>query len=337
MIILYVLIMVAALVGLSITVNIYKQKHEKKPLVCPFGADCHTVVTSQFSSFLGIGLEVYGACYYGGVVAAYLAMLLFPALATPWTLFLLTGATIGAFLFSLYLTFVQAFLLKSWCSWCLMSAGVSTAIFIFTLIELSLLDFSIVPIVEMLHKPILWMHLLGFALGVGGATITDILFFKFLNDFKISEVENKVLQTLSQIIWIGLLIAVISGIGLYLPNAAVLNETPKFLLKTIVVAVIIINGAFLNLYVSPKLVTISWNSSNLLPIRSILRLRRAAFALGAVSFVSWYSAFILGFLKKVPFDFPQLLGIYIGLLLIAITGSQILERVLCKTASTVRS
>lgn len=337
MIIVYVLIMVAALVGLSITVNIYKQKHEKKPLVCPFGADCHSVVTSQFSSFLGIGLEVYGAIYYGGVVAAYAALLLYPALVTPWTMFFLTGATIGAFLFSLYLTFVQAFLLKSWCSWCLMSAGVSTAIFIFTLIELSLLEISFVPILELLHKPILWMHLLGFALGVGGATITDILFFKFLNDFKISEEENKVLHTLSQIIWVGLLFAIISGIGLYLPNAEVLNETPKFLLKTLVVLVIIINGAFLNLYVSPRLVTISWSSATLLPVKSILRLRRAAFALGAISFVSWYSAFILGFLKHVPFTFTQLIGIYVGLLLIAVAGSQILERILCKTASTVRS
>lgn len=336
MLVIYVLILVAALIGLSITVNIYKQKHEKKPLVCPFGADCHTVVTSQFSSFLGIGLEVYGALYYGGVIAAYAAILLFPALITPWTLFILTGVTIGAFLFSLYLTFVQAFLLKSWCSWCLMSAGVSTAIFIFTMIELSLLDITFVPILELLHKPILWVHLLGFALGVGGATITDVLFFKFLNDFKISAEENKVLHTLSQIIWVGLLLAVISGIGLYLPNAEVLNETPKFLLKTLVVLVIIVNGAFLNLYVSPKLVTISWNSTTLLPVRSILRLRRAAFALGAISFVSWYSAFILGFLKNVPFGFTQLLGIYAGLLLIAVVGSQILERILCKTASTAR-
>ncbi|MEY2641157.1 MAG: hypothetical protein RL150_550 [Candidatus Parcubacteria bacterium] len=334
MLILYVLILVAALIGLSITVNIYKQKHEKKPLVCPFGADCHTVVTSQFSSFLGIGLELYGAAYYSLVILTYATFILFPGTVTPWSMFIATGATIGAFLFSLYLTFVQAFLIKSWCSWCLMSAGVSTSIFIFTMIELSVLNLSLLPILESLNTPILWMHLLGFALGVGGATITDIMFLKFLRDFTISKDEDAVLRTLSQVIWIGLLFVVISGIGLYLLNAETLHESSKFLLKMVVVAVIIINGAFLNLYVSPKLVTLSWNA--LPALKPVLRLRRAAFALGAISFVSWYSAFILGSIDSAPFTFTELLGIYGGLLLIAVVGSQILERMLCKSASTAR-
>lgn len=336
MLIVYVFILVASLIGLSITINIYKQKHEKRPLVCPFGADCHSVVTSQFSSFLGIGLEVYGAMYYGATILVYAAFILFPALVTPWSIFFVLGATIGAFLFSLYLTFVQAVYIKSWCSWCLMSAGVSTAIFLFSLIGLSFLDFSIIPILELLHKPILWLHLLGFALGVGGATITDIFFFKFLNDFKISPEESKVMHILSQIIWVGLLIAVISGIGLYLPNAEVLNETSKFLLKTIVVMVIIVNGAFLNLYVSPKLIDLSWQPG-VLPMKPVLRFRKIAFALGAISFVSWYSAFILGFVKGIPLSLPALLTLYVGILLLAIVGSQITERFLCKSASTVRN
>lgn len=335
MLLLYVLILVASLIGLSITVNIYKQKHEKKPLVCPFGADCHSVVTSQFSSFLGIGLEVYGAAYYGAVILLYATFLLFPELVTPWSMFIATVASTGAFLFSLYLTFVQAFLLKSWCSWCLMSAGVSTAIFIFTLIELSVLNMSLVPVLEVIRLPILWTHLLGFALGVGGATITDVMFMKFLRDFKISKDEDAVLRTLSQVIWVGLLLVVVSGIGLYLLNAAALNESSKFLLKMVVVAVIIVNGAFLNLYVSPKMVHLSWGE--LPPLKPVLRLRRTAFALGAISFVSWYSAFILGAIDSAPFTFTELLGMYAGLLLLAVVGSQIFERLLCKSASTARS
>jgi uncharacterized membrane protein len=336
MIFVYALILLSALIGLVITINIYKDKHKQKPLVCPFNADCHEVVTSEFSTFLGIGLELYGTMYYGVVMITYIILFLFPALVTPWVMFFITGATIGAFLFSLYLTFVQAFYLKSWCSWCLMSAGVSTAIFIFTMIELALLDFSIVPIIALLNQPILWLHMLGFALGVGGATITDILFFRFLGDFEISKDEHNVLQILSQIIWIGLVLVVISGIGLYLPNAAVLNETPKFLLKVLVVAVVIINGAFLNLYVSPKLIQLSWKKT-IVPIKPVVRLRRIAFALGGISFTSWYGAFVLGFLNDVPLSFTQLLGIYLGLLVLAVIGSQIFERIFSKSASTARN
>lgn len=333
MIFVYALILLSALIGLTITINIYRDKHKNRPLVCPFNADCHDVVTSEFSTFLGIGLELYGAMYYGVVFLTYVVLILFPAFVTPWVMFFITGATMGAFLFSLYLTFVQAFYIKSWCSWCLMSAGVSTAIFLFTMIELSLLPFSIVPIIALLQQPILWLHMLAFAIGVGGATITDILFMKFLSDFEITKDEQNILQILSQIIWIGISLAVISGIGLYLPNMEVLNQTPKFLLKTVVVAVIIINGAFLNLYVSPKLIHLSWKKSTM-HVLSVVRLRRTAFALGGISFVSWYSAFLLGFLKQTPFSFSEMLWIYLGLLIIAVVGSQFFERNFCKSAST---
>ena len=61
MFVVYLFIIVAAVMGLSVTLNIYKQKHEKRPLVCPFGADCHSVIHSNFSRCLGVGLEVYGA------------------------------------------------------------------------------------------------------------------------------------------------------------------------------------------------------------------------------------------------------------------------------------
>lgn len=336
MILIYALIILAAFVGIIITLTIYKDKHKKQPLVCPFGADCHSVVTSDFSTFFGIGLELYGAMYYGLIALTYIALILFPALVTPWTMFIITGATIGAFLFSLYLTFVQAFYLKSWCSWCLMSAGVSTVIFIFTLIELTMLDFSIVPILAFLYLPILWLHMLGFALGIGGATITDVLFFKFLNDFQISKEEHNTLQILSQVIWVGLVIVIISGIGLYLPNAEILNQTPKFLVKAIVVAVIIINGAFLNLYISPKLVHMSWQQTAI-PVKRATRLRRIAFALGGISFTSWYGAFILGFLKDVSLSFQTLLSVYIVVVALMIIASQIAERLFSKTASTARN
>lgn len=334
MLILYVFILVAALIGLSITFSIFKKKHTKQPLVCPFGADCNTVIHGKFSTFLGVGLEVYGGMYYALILLVYLAFILFPAVITPWTMFFVTGATIGAFLFSLYLTFVQAFYIKSWCSWCLMSAGVSTAIFIFTMIELSILPISIVPIIATLGGPILFMHLIGFALGVGGATISDVLFFKFLRDFKISEKEQSVLSIMSQVIWVGLLLAVISGIGLYIPEAAALHESSKFLLKTIVIGVIIVNGAFLNLYISPKLLDLGFKENGL-NVRQASRLRHLAFALGAVSFISWYTAAFLGFIESAPFTLLELLGIYIGLLLIGIVGSQIVERTLCKSAAKV--
>jgi uncharacterized membrane protein len=328
MFILYLLILVAGLVGLSITFSIYKEKHQKKPLVCPFGADCHTVVTGGFSKFLGVGLEIYGAAYYAFIVTIYLLFVAAPSLASPMTVFIVTGITAAGFLFSLYLTFVQAFLIKSWCSWCLMSAGVSTAIFIFSMISVSVDTISFLPILEQYKDLILFGHLLGFVIGVGGATMSDMLFFRFLKDFRISEKEEAVLKAASQFIWVGLFIVVISGIGLFIPQSEALMENPKFLVKALVVFIIIVNGAALNLFVSPKLVEIAWKDAGV-PVRETLSLRRTAFMLGAISFISWYSAFLLGFVKTTSYGFLELLGIYVGATVIAIIISQMTEMRLC--------
>ncbi|MFA7193625.1 MAG: vitamin K epoxide reductase family protein [Candidatus Paceibacterota bacterium] len=332
MLTIYLLIVAAALIGLTITINIYKKKHKKKVLVCPFGADCDSVITSDFSSFLGIGLEIYGMLYYGLIALSYSSLILFPNLQSEMTTFILAGASIGAFLFSLYLTFVQAFLIKTWCSWCLMSAGVSTSIFIFAMIGISIDGFSFVPILTEYKSYVTLLHLFGFALGVGGATISDVLFMRFLKDFKITVEEKSILQLMSQIVWIGLLIIVVSGIGLFLPESERLLDSAKFLTKMVVIAVVILNGAVLNLLITPKLLTIAWKENGI-DVKHTSRMSNIAFASGAVSFISWYTAFFLGFANNVPYSFVQLISVYVGALLIGIIGSQLFKKVLqCKNS-----
>jgi len=335
MLILYILILVSAIIGLSITFSIYKQKHRKQPLVCPLGANCHDVINSDFSKFFGIGLEILGAAYYSFIITVYLLFLAAPSLATPLSVFVVAGITIGGFLFSLYLTFVQAFLIKAWCSWCLMSAALSTAIFIFTMITLSLDAHQLIPLLAEYKMLILFGHLIGFVFGVGGATMSDTLFFRFLKDFKITKVENKILAGASEFVWFGLFIVVLTGVGLYLPQSEALLANPKFILKALVVLIIIANGAFLSLVISPNLVKISWKDNGV-NITKTRKLRRLAFASGAISFVSWYSALILGFLKSTPFSLIDLLGIYFGTLLIAVTGSQIVENILGRDFKTFK-
>lgn len=197
---------------------------------------------------------------------------------------------------------------------------------------------TFIPLLEFLKTPLLIMHLVGFALGVGGATITDILFYRFLKDFKITKEEDSIFQVMSQVIWAGLFIAIISGLGLYLPNAEALNESVKFLVKVIVVAVVTINGAVLNLVVSPRLVDMSFKNEdemkNSVDVKKTARFRKIAFALGAISIVSWYSAAILGAIESVSISFGELLGIYIGILIIAIIGSQIAENLFYKKANS---
>lgn len=125
----YFIAIAAAISGFLIARHIYRTKRAEQKLICPIGFECDPVVHSSFSHLMGIPLEVGGMCYYAATVIAYALLLVFPSLLSP---IVSLGALIvsgGAFLFSLYLTGVQAFALREWCSWCLASAGTSATIF----------------------------------------------------------------------------------------------------------------------------------------------------------------------------------------------------------------
>ncbi len=124
------IIIFLALGGLFLCIKIYKEKQKAKPLVCFVGADCEKVVRGQFSSFLGIGLEVFGGLYYLFIIIYYLILMNFDFSSKEIFHLILILSSGMAFLFSLFLTFIQAFIIKSWCSWCLISALLTTLIFI---------------------------------------------------------------------------------------------------------------------------------------------------------------------------------------------------------------
>jgi hypothetical protein len=174
------------------------------------------------------------------------------------------------------------------------------------------------------------VHALGFVLGLGGATITDVFFFRFLKDHRISEEEKGTLDALSRVVWVGLAVLLVSGLMLYLPEQARLAASPKFLLKVVVVAVVLLNGIALNLSVAPRLRLLSFERTP--PARTF---RRLAFALGGISIASWYTAFLLGSLRHLgPATFAHgLLGF--GVLLAGtVVVTQVFERLAVKHASS---
>ena len=124
--------------GFLLCIHIYKKKRSPKPLVCPLKGDCDSVIKSDYSKLFGIGLEVYGLLYYGLITASYFITHVRPELHVPAFYMPLLMISTGAFLFSMYLTAVQAFKIKSWCTWCLTSAGISTLIAIVSYIKINM-------------------------------------------------------------------------------------------------------------------------------------------------------------------------------------------------------
>ena len=128
----HLLLAVLGVLGFALCRYLYHCKHKKKPLICPLRMSCDFVTTSKYSKFLGIPLEILGMIYYGAVALIHTVMFFLPTLASHnETLFGLAASTC-AFVFSIYLTSIQAFVLKQWCTWCLCSAALCALIFFTT-------------------------------------------------------------------------------------------------------------------------------------------------------------------------------------------------------------
>lgn len=127
-----IILIVLGSAGFSLAFYIYHRKRAKKPLICPLRAKCELVTTSSYSKFLGVPVEILGMLYYASVVIFHGFVLASPAAFSVSAVRLSLGLSTFAFLFSLYLISIQAFVLKQWCTWCLCSAALCASIFIVT-------------------------------------------------------------------------------------------------------------------------------------------------------------------------------------------------------------
>src|SRR3989344_5256019 len=115
-------IFILAASGFLIASHIYRKKTKQNPLICPIKFDCNTVVNSDYSKFFGTPVEILGMLYYAFIALSYLFSILMPNPISAFFSGFLLAASTAAFLFSLYLMGILAFILKKGCSWCFLSA-----------------------------------------------------------------------------------------------------------------------------------------------------------------------------------------------------------------------
>lgn len=322
------LIILVSLAGLLLSFYIFEKKRKKEVMVCLLNADCETVVHSDYSKFLGMRVEILGIIYYSLILLCYSISALLPGILRPGFSLALLSITTTAFLFSIYLTFIQAFALREWCSWCLTSAIFCTVIFsIATYVS----TFTFMEMLSYNGAFFVVLRLAAIALGVGTATIGDIFFLASLKDFKISVSEANIIRWFGQISWVALLVAVLTDIAIYLPNISVAESSSKWTAQFVILLALILNSAFFYLVISPKLVSISFEAGDF-ESEDKDRLKKWAFALGALSLVSWYSLLILSSALDFGFKLPYLIFGFISVALVAIFISQVVESLITKKA-----
>lgn len=131
--ILKTIVILVGLGGFLLASHIYHKKKKKRPLVCPLKSNCDTVINSDYSRVCGIKLEVLGMVYYAIIAIGYGIVNNFSYIAGNLS-YVLLPLSFFAFIFSIYLISVQAFVLKQWCAWCLCSAFLSTLIFVLSFV-----------------------------------------------------------------------------------------------------------------------------------------------------------------------------------------------------------
>lgn len=317
----YAFIAFAASGGLIVACYIHYTKRHHKQLVCPVGSNCNVVVTSRYAKFLAVPLEYWGMFYYSTIITVYTVLIFAPRLLSKSFLSGFIILTAAAFLFSLYLLFVQAFLLRQWCIWCLLSAMLSIAIFIFSLasVEFAVSFFNeAASVIEAIRA-------LGFALGIGGSTTAILLFVRFLRDFDIDENEMQTLKGVSELVWLGLAFTLICQFASYIVYTEELSRSGLFLIETLALFIVAISGAILMIIFAPLLAIIPFAELQKGHRRSPFEsLRKPLFVTGAIALSSWYFAFIANYLPE--YKLSILFFAYLTILAVSITAAFFMEK-----------
>jgi uncharacterized membrane protein len=129
---LYVTAAVLSVLGLADALYLTVEHVTGQSVRCTIVAGCSEVLSSQYAVVAGVPLALIGAAAYFGVFSlATLAAFGYRIAAT-----LLAPLVLLMFLVSLWLIYLQAFVIHAFCQFCLFSAAVTTALTVIVLIAL---------------------------------------------------------------------------------------------------------------------------------------------------------------------------------------------------------
>ena len=122
-------IAVLAVVGLGIAGYLTYVHYAGIHVLCAASGGCETVQTSSYSKLAGVPVPVLGLIGYAGILVSLFVPGDAGRLAT-------AGLALVGFGFSVYLTYLEVFVIKAICQWCVGSAVLMTAIAVLAVIRL---------------------------------------------------------------------------------------------------------------------------------------------------------------------------------------------------------
>ena len=134
-----------ALAGIFVALYLFLYKIGRiGNLSCSIGS-CETVNLSRWSIFLGAPVAAWGVGFYVvmfGLSVASLQDRYADSLGMSKALALISG---GGVIFSLWLTYLELFVIHEICQWCVMSALIVTTIFVVSMLDLRARSVDLTP------------------------------------------------------------------------------------------------------------------------------------------------------------------------------------------------
>ena len=158
-------------------------------------------------------------------------------------------------------------------------------------------------------------HILGIALGAGGATMSDILFLTSITDNFLDASELRLLKKASHVVIIGLLLLYVTGIGFVILNPSGLGQ--RFWAKATIVSILTVNGFVMHRRVFPILERFAATQT---PLSSAAFHSHSCMLIwtGTISAISWYTALILGAWRTLPLSYGAIIGLYFAAIIWAV-------------------
>lgn len=130
-----------------------------------------------------------------------------------------------------------------------------------------------------------FLHFIGLAFGLGGATIATIISIKSEKDKNIEKIQMKIMSPIVKLIWIGLILLIISGIAIPFYIKWTLN-TKLLIIKHVLVVWIVIFGIFIGM--SSKKMKILTQVLKEKPSPKFLKLKKQIKYLSIINLILWY-------------------------------------------------
>jgi len=126
----YAIAALLSVLGLADAIYLTIEHVTGQSVRCTIIAGCSEVLSSSYAVVAGIPLALIGAAAYFSVFS--LATL--AAFGYRWAATLLTPVTVAMFIVSLWLFYLQAFVIRAFCQFCLFSAAITFCLLVVVLV-----------------------------------------------------------------------------------------------------------------------------------------------------------------------------------------------------------